>query len=432
MAEHASTLHKHASTPTPDAHAQAVAALLAPLLARLADPASAEQIAVGAALGRVLAVPVASPIAVPPFANSQMDGYAVRAADVAGAEASTPVRMPVGRTSAAGDAPPTHVAGTASPVMTGAPIPLGADAVIPIEQADPPRFPDLGEGRPHAAADATVAFAASVAPGTFVRDVGADLAAGAQILAADTRLGPAQLGSLAAAGITGVAVRPRPRVLLISTGQELRSPGEPLAPGQIYDANTVSLTAALREAGAEPIALSAPDEAAALLDAVARHPDVDLIVTTGGVSAGAFEVVRDALEPAGVRFGHVAMQPGGPQGLGIAHLGARAVPVVAFPGNPVSALLSFEMFLRPALRAASVLSPRRATARAPLAHPIVSPAAKHQVRRGTLRADGTVEVGAPGSHLLHDYARATVLVHVPIGVDALPAGADVEIWRIDD
>lgn len=422
-------------TATPAEHAEKVAALLSPVLAVLAEPSRIEQVALKDAAARVLAADVQSAVTVPPFRNSQMDGYAVRAADLSAASADTPARLRIGQTSAAGDTVHEHAPGTASPVMTGAPIPSGADAVVPIERADPPRFLGIGsssgsdDGDP---ADATVAFAAPVEAGTFVRDAGADLTVGSIILSAGARLGAAQLGSLASAGVTEVGVRARPIVLLLSTGHELRAPGEELAPGQIYDANTASLTAAMTDAGAIVHSAFAPDDAEAVLDAIAQHPQIDLIVTTGGVSAGAFEVVRDALEPAGVRFGKVAMQPGGPQGLGSARVGERVVPVVAFPGNPVSALLSYEMFLRPVLRVAAGLDPARRSLRAPLAAALDSPLEKHQIRRGTVRDDGSVEVGAPGSHLLHDYAQATVLVHVPIGVDALPAGADVEVWRIDD
>lgn len=418
---------------TPADHAADIAALLAPLRERLTDPGTAEVVPLADARGRILAVDAVSPGAVPPFSNSQMDGYAVRSDDVAGASAEHPVTLPVGRTSAAGDGIHEHIPETASPVMTGAPIPAGADAVIPIEVADPPHFVGIGRGSHDAPAGTTVSFAAPVEPGAFVRPAGADLDPGALVLSAGTRLAPVQLGSLAACGIAEVAVRRRPRVLLLSTGDELRAPGETLEPGQIHDANTTSLTAALEENGAEVRRGFARDDAAALREEIARHDGIDLILTAGGVSAGAFEVVRDALEEGGVSFGPIAMQPGGPQGHGVLRTGdGDGIPVVTFPGNPVSALLSFEMFLRPFLREIAGLVPLRAASRAPLAHEIVSPRGKHQVRRGTLRPDGTVEVGAPGSHLLHDYARATVLAHIPIGVEALPAGAEVEIWRIDE
>ncbi|MFK4852669.1 gephyrin-like molybdotransferase Glp [Microbacterium sp. ZW T6_19] len=419
---------------TVEEHAATVAALLAPALAAVADPSRAEMVPLtpaGPAHGRVLAADVRSPLPVPPFANSQMDGYAVRSADIAAATGSRPVQLPIGRVRAAGDAADAHEPGTATPVMTGAAIPAGADAVVQIEAADPPRF--LGIGAAGGDPSAGVAFSTPVAPGTFIREAGSDVTAGQLLLTAGTRLGPAQLATLAAVGLTTARVRPRLRVLLVSTGHELRAPGETLGSGQIHDANTASLAASLIDTGAEVACAAAPDDAEALLAVIAAHPEADLLITTGGVSAGAFEVVRDALAPRGVSFGHVAMQPGGPQGAGMLRRDEVApLPVVAFPGNPVSALLSFEMFLRPPLRRAAGLRDRREVRWLPLAHAIESPQGKHQIRRGMLRDDGSVSVGAPGSHLLHDYARSTVLVHVPAGIAALPAGAEVEVWRIDE
>lgn len=421
-------------------HQRAVHELLDPLAARL-EAAGGSPVAVaggdhgGRALGRVLARDVHSPAALPGFDNSQMDGYAVRSHELAAARPGTPVRLDVGPTSAAGDAPFALAPGTASPVMTGAAIPDGADAVVPIEVAEPSSFIGLGAGRHDSPDGSVVAFTAPVEPGAFIRRVGSDIAAGALLLVAGTRLGPAQLGSLAAAGVTEVLVRRRLRVLLVSTGHELRAPGAPLGPGQIHDANTTMLGAALRGCGVEVVEAIASDDAASVRGVLeASAPAVDLVVTTGGASAGAFEVVREALAPLGVEFVKVAIQPGGPQGLGTARLGAAGVeaPVVSFPGNPVSALVSFELFLRPVLRRLEGLAPDRHRARLPLAHEVVSPRAKHQVRRGVIDGAGAVEVGAPSSHLLHAYAQATVLVHLPVGVDALPAGAAVDVWRIDD
>ena len=442
--------------PTHLEHRQAVADLLAPTLARVT--ARTESLPLAEASGRLLARDLLSPIDLPPFANSQMDGYAVRSAEVADAAPDAPLTLRVGPTTAAGDAPGTLQPGFANPVMTGAAIPAGADAVIPIEKADPPRFPshllqatlpphtagspddasrdaeprDLGDVR-LAPDDAVVRFAEPIASGTFVRGAGTDLAAGAVLLAAGTRLGPAQLGSIASAGIAAVEVRPRVRVLLLSTGHELQAPGEPLTAGGIYDASTVMLGTALRDAGADVVTATAPDWAPEVIAAIGAHPDVDLVVTTGGVSAGAFEVVREALGPLGVEFGPVALQPGGPQGLGLAALPSGAqVPVVSFPGNPVSSLVSFELFLRPALRAFAGMPAKRPVRRARLAHDLTSVPARHQVRRGILRPDGTVEVGHPSSHLLHAYALADALVHVPVGVGSLAAGSEVEVWLIDE
>jgi molybdopterin molybdotransferase len=389
---------------------------------------------------RILALDVASPIDLPPFGNSQMDGYAVRSSELSAADAAAPVRRTVAATIAAGDPLSTLDPGTAAPIMTGAPIPAGADAVVPIERCDPPHFLHRGTDGESRDDARTVGFAAPIAPGTFVRAVGSDIRAGTVLLTAGTRLGPAQLGTLASAGIVTVPVRARIRVLVLSTGHELRAPGSKLASGQIYDANMNVLTAALQECGVIVSAVRLPDKPDEVLAALAASAaDVDLVVTTGGVSAGAFEVVREALEPAGVGFGPVAMQPGGPQGLGTAKLSAEngrpaiSVPVVAFPGNPVSTLVSFEVFLRPVLRALAGLRADRPVEHLPLADAVDSPPAKHQVRRGIVNDAGVVElVGGSSSHLLHSYALSSVLVHLPVGTAHVDAGDPVETWRIDD
>jgi molybdopterin molybdotransferase len=393
---------------------------------------------------RILAAAVDSPVSLPPFDNSQMDGYALRAADLAGATAATPANLAVAGRIAAGDPGTALQPGTAAPIMTGAPIPAGADAVVPIEQADPPRFPPAG-----LVSGQGVSFTAPVTAGTFVRPTGSDVRAGDRLLAAGTRLGPAQLGLLAGTGVTEIAVLRRIRVLLIATGHEIREPGEPLAAGQIYDSNSVLLGQALQDAGCTVTARPCrSDDAADLLALIDDAPETDLVVTVGGVSAGAREVVRDALGPLGVTFQHVAMQPGGPQGLGaIPHPGGAAaathigeepavalLPVVSFPGNPVSALISFEVFLRPVLRRlAGLPRPDRELRRAPLAASVESPAGKHQLRRGILRPDGALDlVGGASSHLLHAYAAATALVHLPVGVARVAAGTLVDYWSIDD
>ncbi|WP_418276322.1 gephyrin-like molybdotransferase Glp [Isoptericola jiangsuensis] len=360
----------------------------------------------------------------PGFDNSQMDGYAVRAADLAGATASDPVALGVAAPVPAGTQPPPLLAGTAAPVMTGAPVPLGADGVVKIEDASPPVFPDPGT-------PATVRFTAPITPGTFVRPAGSDVTAGDVLVPAGTVLGPAQLGVLVAAGVEAVVVAEAPHVLLVSTGSELVRAGEPLGPAQLYDANGTMLAAALGEIGCRVTHRIVPDDPAALRGVLTRAPDdVALVVTSGGVSAGAYEVVRQTLTDAW--FGHVAVQPGGPQGLGTITVGGgRQVPLVAFPGNPVSALVSFELFLRPVLAAATGSTPaHRPAGRAPLAEAVDSPAHLHQVRRGRLDADGrVVMVGGPGSHLLAHLAAATLLVHLPPGVSRLEAGDAVDHWE---
>jgi molybdopterin molybdotransferase len=369
----------------------------------------------------VLAADLINPIDLPPFDNSQMDGYAVRSDAPSGIPLAVVARI------AAGSEIRSLGVGTAAPIMTGAPIPLGADAVIPIEAAIPPHFlPDHG--------DHEVVFPNSPAPGSYLRKRGSDLGQGEVLLATGTRLGAAQWGVVAAAGLTTIALVPRVRVLLLSTGDELVSPGHELVPGQIYDANSMSLAVALAGAGAVAVSIVVPDSAEVVTQLLHEHAaDVDLVLTTGGVSQGTREVVRDVFEGAGVEFMTVDMQPGGPQGLGSAGLGGAVVPVVSFPGNPVSALVSFEVFLRPVLRALHGLRPDRRSWTAPLAAALDSPAGKHQVRRGRMTEAGEVElIGGPSSHLLHSYAASTVLAHVPVGVAHLDAGETIEVWSIDD
>jgi molybdopterin molybdotransferase len=373
---------------------------------------------------RVLASDVVAPLDLPPFANSQMDGYALTAADAVRDGALDLVvvdPIPAGRTG------PALRPGTAAPIMTGAAVPEGAVAVVPIERADPAVFPVAGS-------NARVVLPGPVPEGTFVRAAGSDVAFGSLLLPAGTVLTPARWGVLAASGLATVEVVRRPRLLLVSTGEELSAPGAPLAPGTIHDANGAGLAAALVDVGVDVVVERVSDDADALLDVVGRHAgDVDLVLTTGGVSAGAYEVVRDAFETAGVVFGHVAMQPGGPQGWGTLIVHDRSLPVVCFPGNPVSALVSFEAFLRPVLHDATEVGEPRRHRTAPMGEAADSPVGKHQLRRGRLDVDGRVVlVGGPSSHLLAAHAAATVLVHVPVGVDRLDEGDEVVVWTLDE
>ncbi|WP_402375608.1 molybdopterin molybdotransferase MoeA [Isoptericola rhizosphaerae] len=417
-------------------HAAAVAELVGPALLRAATGPTAVTLAAlladardGAVLApRVLVRDATAAVDLPGFDNSQMDGYAVRCDDLADAAPGDPVELPVVAPVPAGTTPPPLPRGAAAPVMTGAPMPDGADAVVKIEDADPPAFPELGTA-------ATVRFTMPVAGGTFVRSAGSDVAAGDVVVPARTPLGPAQLGVLVAAGVAQVETAGPPHVLLISTGSELVPAGRPLGAAQLYDANGAALTAALAQAGARVSHRVVADDSAALRAVLAEAPDdVALVVTSGGVSAGAYEVVRQTLTDAW--FGHVAVQPGGPQGLGTITVGTaagnREVPLVAFPGNPVSALVSFELFLRPVLAEITGATPtHRSRGRAPLAEAVDSPRHLHQVRRGRRDADGRVEmVGGPGSHLLAHLAAATLLVHVPPGVTHLDEGDDVDYWEI--
>lgn len=398
---------------TVEAHRESVRQLLAPLR----SPDRIEVLPLLAALGRGLAADVVAPLDLPPFANSQMDGFAIRSADVPDGGTELRVVAPV----PAGAAPPELAPGTAAPIMTGAMLPPGADAVVPIEQALPAVFPAPG-------VPATVRLPA-VPARNFIRDAGSDIRTGELALAAGTHLGPGQLGLLAALGFTEVPVYRVLRILLATTGDEVVEPGSPLGPGKIYDSNATLLESSMRQAGLHVtrtgISTDRPEELAGLLR---RHAaDVDLIVTTGGVSKGAYEVVRQAMEGHNVDFFGVAMQPGGPQGIGT----FDGVPVLGFPGNPVSCLVSFEMFLRPALGSLFGSPAPRPVVRARLAEALASPAGKHQVRRGTVLPDGTVRLeGGAGSHLVSALAHSNALIQVPEGIAALAEGSEVEVWML--
>ncbi|WP_374113268.1 molybdopterin molybdotransferase MoeA [Pseudarthrobacter sulfonivorans] len=409
--------HQHGAAPHQSRsvarHRAAVAELLAPLL----TGGKTETLALRDALGRGLAHDIAAPLSLPPFANSQMDGFAVNSSDLPDDGAELRVVDPV----PAGATPAPLERGCAAPIMTGAMIPDGADAVVPVERAIPDSFPAPGV--------ASTVWLPATAAGTFVRAAGSDLAAGEQALAARTFLGPAQLGLLAALGIREVTVHRTVTVLLATTGDEVVEPGTPLPAGKIYDSNGTLLESALRQAGLTvvrtAIASDRPEELQALLRSHAGS--VDLIVTTGGVSKGAYEVVRQAMDGQAAEFVHLAMQPGGPQGIGE----FDGVPFLGFPGNPVSCLVSFEMFLRPVLSEMFGSPAPRTSLRARLAHGLTSPQHKHQVRRGSFQADGTVRLeGGESSHLMHALAGSNALVHVPAGVSALAEGDEVEVWML--
>ncbi|XVV04317.1 molybdopterin molybdotransferase MoeA [Actinosynnema sp. CA-248983] len=361
-------------------------------------------------LGLVLAADLVAPIPLPPFDNSAMDGYAVRAADLAEVPVTLPVAddIPAGRTSLVPLEP-----GTAQRIMTGAPVPAGADAVVQVEWTD--------------GGTSSVRVDRAVVVGQNVRTAADDVAVGATVLTAGTPLGPAQLGLAAALGFAVLPVRRRPRVLVLSTGSELVSPGTELLPGQIYESNGVMLAAAVREAGGEAELLRfVPDDVDAFHAAVgARIAEFDLLLTSGGVSAGAYEVVKDAFTGRGVEFTKVAMQPGGPQGAGR----YQGVAVATLPGNPVSAQVSFEVFIRPALRAAMGFAQvERPTALARLNAGLTSPAGRTQFRRGKydpVSGQVVTPVGGPGSHLLSALAISDCLIEVPEDVTALAEGDEV-------
>lgn len=404
------------------------------------------------AQGCVLVEDVVVEIALPPFDNSSMDGYAVRVADVEGATEEFPAVLTVIGDVAAGDAgllgDQRVGPGEAARIMTGAPLPAGAEAVIPVE------WTDGGTGGGPAAtmrahsdapedAGGEVRVHRPVEARAHVRARGSDVRPGDLALRAGSVVGPPQIGLLAAIGRSTVKVRPRPRVVVISTGSELVQPGEELTGGQIYDSNSFALTAAARDAGAITYRVGAVTDDAETLRATIEDQLIraDMVVTTGGVSVGAYDVVKEALssvgdadEPgSGIDFRKLAMQPGKPQGFG--SIGPEHTPLLALPGNPVSSYVSFELFVRPAIRTLMGLPDvNRPTARATLVtdKALSSPAGRRQFLRGTYDAEaGTVTpVGGSGSHLIAALAQADALIVLPEDVTSAEPGTDAEVILI--
>ncbi|MFE4751036.1 gephyrin-like molybdotransferase Glp [Streptomyces mirabilis] len=396
------------------------------------------------AQGCVLVEDVTVPVSLPPFDNSSMDGYAVRVADVAGASEEYPAVLTVVGDVAAGQGEQPRVGpGEAVRIMTGAPLPPGAEAVVPVEWTDG----GLGEGpvsgmRAHSAAPEGASGQVHVhrpaEARAHVRAEGSDVKAGDRALEAGTILGPPQIGLLAAIGRGTVRVRPRPRVVVLSTGSELVQPDEPLGSGQIYDSNSFALCAAARDAGAIAYRVGAVADDAETLRATIEDQLIraDLLVTTGGVSVGAYDVVKEALssvgdedeEGSGIDFRKLAMQPGKPQGFGT--IGPEHTPLLALPGNPVSSYVSFELFVRPAIRTLSGLDDiHRPTTRATLetGKALTSPDGRRQFLRGRY-ADGKVTpVGGAGSHLVAALAQADALIVVPEDVTSVEPGTEVEV-----
>jgi molybdenum cofactor synthesis domain-containing protein len=312
------------------AHILGAVGVLEPRVVPLAD-----------ALGLVCAVAVTAGEAVPPFANSAMDGYAVRAADVASADSDFPVALRVVDVLPAGHAPTVAIGpGEAIRIMTGAPVPDGADAIVMVEET---RVADDDDGR------VLIEFSASV--GDFVRAAGGDVQPGDVVVEAGTRLRPAHLGVLASVGRSEVTVYPRARVGVLSTGDELVADGSPLAPGQIRDSNRPMLLALLEELGADAVDLGSARDDEDLIAATleAAVDSCDAVITSGGVSVGdydAVKVVLNRLAPGSMHWWQVRIRPAKPLAFGV----VRGVPVFGLPGNPVSSHVSFELFARPALR----------------------------------------------------------------------------------
>ena len=390
-------------------HRRRVTKMISPLLDTQVSP-------LGALLDtpRRLASTVDSPIDVPGFDNSSMDGYAVATDTLHNAEQQQMIDsqgrtqtvygpIPVHGRVAAGAQGAQVAEATATEIMTGAPLPPGTDMVIAIEATYPGEFesPEI-----------TITLPASESgpqPGAFVRSRGSDVAAGTTVLAAGLMLTPAHLGLAASCSIRELEVQSLPRILIVSTGDELTAD----AAAGIHDANSITLSASLRRLGADVTSLAVPDDPQLLLDRV-RDTQSDLVISTGGISKGAHEVVKLAAEldsDSQMTFEPIAMQPGGPQGCGT--LAGR--PWVALPGNPVSALISFEMFIRPALLGLSQDEDPREVEFHHLSGGLneTPPSGKLQVRRAVMTAEGLELIGGSRSHLLHNYAQSTHLVFIP-------------------
>jgi molybdopterin molybdotransferase len=380
-------------------------------------PLSPASVALADAEGCVLAEDVTAAISLPSFDNSGMDGYAVQAKDTISSSERAPTTLQVTSEIAAGDTGAYQISpGTASKIMTGARMPDGADAVVQVE------WTDGGTDR--------VRVYHPVEAGNAVRYAGGDAVQGETLLPAGVRMRPMQIAVAASAGRRAVQVRPRPRVVVLSTGNELTEPGTPLIPGQIWDSNSYMLAAAAREAGALASRRSGvPDDPAGMLPALEEQlDDADLLITTGGVSMGGeHDVVKAALQELGtVAFRKVAMQPGMPQGFGT--IGEKRVPIFTLPGNPVSAYVSFQLFVRPAIAALQgagdlALPSTRAT----LTSGVRSPAGRRSYLRGVLDGDRVTPLSGQGSHQIAALGRANALIVVSEAETRLPEGDQVEV-----
>jgi molybdopterin molybdotransferase len=390
-------------------------------------PLPAEGIALEDGMGRVLAEDVVAGSNLPPFANAAMDGFAVRAQDTQPASAETPVALRVVGDVSAGIGLPSALApGTAMRIMTGAPLPESADAVVPVEETAEPG-PMAGRRVPR-----QVEVLVPATPGRFVRREGLDVRAGQTVLRAGQRLHPQHVAMLAALGVPRPKVHRQAKVAILSTGDELLEPDQPLAPGRIHDANGYSLAASVRSAGALPLRLGiiadSPKELEHALDR-AVEAGADMILSSAGVSMGAFDYVRPVIEERGrLEFWKVNMRPGKPLAVG----SYRGVPFMGLPGNPVAVLVVFEVFVRRALeKLHGQKGSSRLTFVARLDQTVESDGRESYLRAEIdWRQDGYHArlVGSQDSSVLSTLVAANGLIVVPAGVYSLPAGERAEAW----
>ena len=382
---------------------------------------------------RVLATDVVARVDVPGFENSAMDGYALRRADAATATPDAPVTLRVVADLPAGSAEdPPLATGEAARIMTGAPVPHDADCIVPIEDTD--------------GGTVTVLIHRAPEPAAHIRHAGADVRAGETVLPAGRMLGARDLAAAAAVGVRELLVHPAPRVGVLSTGTELRPAGEPLERGQIHDSNSILLAAAVAECGGTPVQLgSVPDDEDAFRAVLEKHAgSVDAFVTSGGVSVGAYDVVKAVLAPLGVWFGPVRMQPGKPQGFGEwpGSGGNDGTPIFALPGNPVSVFISFEEFVRPALLAMQGRSDVQREAVRGVSRGVASvgwrsPAGRAQYMPviAERHPDGTLAVrpassGGSGSYLVAGLAGANAVAIVPESVTEVHPGDPLDVTLV--
>ena len=392
-------------------------------------PLESETIELLDALGRVLAAEVRSDIDLPPFDNSSMDGYAVRAADAVGATFDRPVQLPVSIDIPAGHPSPIDLPpGTAARITTGAMLPRGADAIVPVEDTD-------DNARGSNPLPASIGLRLAVKSGAFVRYAGDDVRRGQQVLNAGTIIRPAEVALLAAVGQAQVQVYRRPRVALLATGDELVEPHQTPGPGQIRNVNASATAAMVLQYGGVPLSLGIARDR---LDAVtaklesAIEQGADLIVASAGVSVGAYDLVKDAVAAHGaIDLWRVRMRPGKPLAFG----NYRGVPFFGLPGNPVSAMLTFEQFVRPVLRVMAGLAQwHKPTIEVIVQEAIESDGRETYARAWVERIDGRWQArlsGGQGSNMLSSLVRANALVIVPDGVRRLEAGAVARAQMLD-
>ena len=401
------------------------------------QPLESERKPILEALGQVLAEDVSSPMSIPPLANSAMDGYAVQSSDITGATPDTPTSLRVIGQVAAGQLPQNEVVpGTAVRIMTGGPIPPGADTVVPFEDTDEYDLKSSGMGLSDIA-EIKVNIGAS--EGSNVRPAGQDISKGQTVLKKGMLLRPSEIGVLASVGRDMVEVVRRPVVAVIATGDELLEPGGPIAPGKIYDSNSYSVAAAVLRYGGVPLFLGiARDNLESMNAKLEEGLDADLLLTSAGVSRGDYDIVKDLLASRGkVAFWSVRMRPAKPLAFGVfPRPGGRRVPHVGLPGNPVSALVAFEELVRPAiLRMLGRTDLEKPTIRAELEEDVVNTDGRRVFARVvvTRRNDRYYAclTGDQGSGVLTSMALANGLAICPEDVPRMKAGEVVDVQMLD-